>query len=144
MPKHVTLTAQNDHGTTETLRIELLGTHPHRLACTRADGRRKEYEAGNFFRCLALAREDLEKEGLLLCCQGARKDITISGMQAQMSDGLYAYVFDPQTRTVSKEEVCIFDPAPLSEVGTVEQQRQAVYALHGLPEKGSQSGGYAT
>ncbi|WP_284417685.1 hypothetical protein [Streptomyces albus] len=140
MPKLVTLTAQNDHGTTETLRIELLGTHPHRLACTRADGRRKGYEAGNFFRCLALAREDLEKEGLLLCCQGARKDITISGMQAQMSDGLYAYVFDPQTRTVSKEEVCIFDPAPLSEVGTVEQQRQAVYALHGLPENDSQNG----
>ncbi|MER8158444.1 hypothetical protein [Streptomyces sp. NPDC094472] len=55
-------------------------------------------------------------------------------MQAQMSDGLYAYTFDPRNRTVNQAEVYILDPAPCSEVGTVEEQRQAIYALHGLPE----------
>ncbi|UNZ17797.1 hypothetical protein [Streptomyces sp. 891-h] len=140
----VTLATQNSSGVTESLRIELLGMHPHRLACTREDGRRKEYEAGNFFRCLALAREDLEKEGLLLCCQGGRKDVTLSGSQIQMRDGLYAYTFDPHTRAVSQEEVYILDPAPFASVGTVEQQRQAVLALHGLPGSDPQAGGSTT
>lgn len=129
-----TLVAQSRSGATESVQVELLGTHPHRIACTRESDIRTEFEAGNFFRCLSLFREELEKEGLLLCCQGARLDITLSGMQAQMSDGLYAYTFDPRNRTVNQAEVYILDPAPYSEVGTVEEQRQAIYALHGLPE----------
>ncbi|MET9861765.1 hypothetical protein ABZY93_21075 [Streptomyces smyrnaeus] len=137
MTSTVSITAQSSSGNTESVRITLLGTHPHRLLATREDGTNREFEAGNFFRCLSLFREELEQEGLLLCCQGARLDITISGMQAQMSDGLYAYTFDPGTRTVSQEEVYILDPAPFSQVGTVEEQRRAIYALHGLPEPNS-------
>lgn len=129
-----TLVAQSRSGATESVQIELLETHPHRIACMRQDCTIREFEAGNFFRCLSLFREELEREGFLLCCQGARLDITLSGMQAQMSDGLHAYTFDPQTRTVNQTEVYILDPAPCSEVGTVEEQRRAIYALHGLPE----------
>ncbi len=51
-----------------------------------------------------------------------------------MSDGLHAYTFDPKTRTVNQTEVYILHPASYAEVGTVEDQRRAIYALHGLPE----------
>lgn len=135
------LVAQSSTGQQVSVRIETLGIYPHRLGCTREDGTEteyEEYEAGNFFRCLALLREDLETEGFLLCCQGARLNIFQSGLQIQMSDGLYAYECDAALEGMSQREVYIFDPAPFAEVGTVEEQRQAIYAFHGLPDPNPQ------
>ncbi|WP_367125675.1 hypothetical protein [Streptomyces phytohabitans] len=89
-----------------------------------------EVHAGvSLFGCLLGVRETLEAEGLLLCCQGARPDVTTSGMQSQMPDSRHAYTFDLESRTVNTEMVDILAPAPFSSVATISEQRAAIFAL---------------
>ncbi|MFF8592283.1 hypothetical protein ACF061_12680 [Streptomyces sp. NPDC015220] len=91
----------------------------------------RSFSESNLFKCLLSARTDLEKEGLLLCCQGARPDVFPSGMQQQMDNGRFAAVL---SRSAEKREtVDIFGAAEPSQVTSVEGQRVAVYQFFNLP-----------
>ncbi|MGW1606208.1 hypothetical protein [Streptomyces eurythermus] len=95
----------------------------------------RSFSGSNLFTCLLSARTDLEKEGLLLCCQGARPDVFPSGMQQQMDNGRFATVL---ARAAGETEVVdIFDVAEPSQVTSVEGQRVAVYRFFGLPLSGA-------
>ncbi|MFF8996611.1 hypothetical protein ACF1GW_03195 [Streptomyces achromogenes] len=95
----------------------------------------RSFSGSNLFTCLLIARTDLEKEGLLLCCQGARPDVFPSGMQQQMDNGRFATVL---SRLAGEgEAVDIFDAADPSQVTSVEGQRVAVYRFFGLPLSGA-------
>ncbi|WP_049566705.1 hypothetical protein [Streptomyces sp. SBT349] len=96
------------------------------------------FEATNLFAGLTKLRAHLEADGLVLCCQGARPDVTPSGLENQMSGGRYVYTFTPGTRAVNQEYVDIFAPAAREDVVTVAEQRAAVLAFHGLPDTGWQ------
>lgn len=91
---------------------------------------RSFYES-NLFKCLLSARTDLEKEGLMLCCQGARPDVFPSGMQQQMDNGRFATVL---VRSAEQREVVdIFGAAEPTQVTSVDGQRAAVYQFFNLP-----------
>lgn len=47
-------------------------------------GEWQHFSEPNLFKCLMSLRTYLEKQELLLCCQGARPDVFPSGMQQQM------------------------------------------------------------
>ncbi|MCT2589102.1 hypothetical protein LHJ74_03980 [Streptomyces sp. N2-109] len=126
------LIAANMSGILEEVFVAITGRDPHELTLKRAGLPDEKHQAGDLFSCLMDLRRSLESEGLLLCCQGARLDVTSSGMLLQMTDGREAYTFDPSTRTVHEETVYILDPAPLSKVATVSQQRDAIFSLHGI------------
>ncbi|MFD5883213.1 hypothetical protein [Streptomyces yangpuensis] len=96
-----------------------------------SDGDWKSFTESNLFKCLLSARTDLEKEDLLLCCQGARPDVFPSGMQQQMDNGRFAAVLSRSAE--EKEIVDIFAAAEPSQVTSVEGQRVAVYQFFNLP-----------
>ncbi|MFJ8693109.1 hypothetical protein [Streptomyces roseolilacinus] len=91
----------------------------------------QSFTESNLFKCLLSARTDLEKEDLLLCCQGARPDVFPSGMQQQMDNGRFAAVLSRSAE--EKEIVDIFAAAEPSQVTSVEAQRVAVYQFFNLP-----------
>lgn len=94
-------------------------------------GEWRSFSGSNLFKCLLGARADLEKEGLLLCCQGARPDVFPSGMQQQMENGRFGTVLTPSSE--KREVVDIFGAAEPSQVASVEVQRVAVYRFYDLP-----------
>ena len=51
-------------------------------------------EASDVFECLMVLRQQLEPEGVRLCCHGSRLDAWASGMQRDMGSGLSTYLLD--------------------------------------------------
>lgn len=75
--------------------------------------------------CLTQVRRQLEHEGRLLCCQGARPNVHASGQLFQFSNGLEAYVFPPDIRKQVSEVVDIFAAASPADVVSLADQRTA-------------------
>jgi hypothetical protein len=112
--------------------IETVGRQAEaRLRMKIADGEYWDFTADDFFKCLMNARLKLEAVGLLLCCQGARPDVFVSGMQQQMALGRVGYVMVEKGEV--PQEVDIFASADPSEVVSVEEQRVAIYRHFNLP-----------
>jgi hypothetical protein len=112
------------------------GGPPFTIEATR-QGTSTIYRGNAYFICLAKLQMDLYDEGLLLCCQGSRPDITSSsGLHA--SGGREMYLFDPETKQLTGELVDIFDPAPYEAVATPAEQRRAFFAFSGLKDTGWQ------
>ena len=130
-----TLAAEDGSGRREYVDISVTGEHPYELTLHRSKVPAEQFQGDNLFACLLLLRKRLEADGLLLCCQGARLDVTNSGMQKQMTGGKYVYTFNPETRTVNQDTVYILDPAPYGKVSTVAEQRAAIFALFGLEDR---------
>ncbi|MFI6457011.1 hypothetical protein ACIBF6_36305 [Streptosporangium amethystogenes] len=81
--------------------------------------------------CLIDLRCRLEAEGLNLCCQGARSEVWPSGRLRQFTNGRLGYVLAPTPPGDAFEEVDLFAPAQPCEIGSIEQQREAVLRFHG-------------
>ena len=92
------------------------------LTVTLDDGRTVSADASDYFESLLLVRRELEHDGLLVCCQGARRDVWPSGMARDMGAGLKAYVLSIGRQPSQKDLVDIFDPAEQSLIGTVAEQ----------------------
>ncbi|WP_449478392.1 hypothetical protein [Streptomyces abikoensis] len=108
---------------------------PCQLAAVRGNGATVAYSGHSLFACLLEFRKDLERDGLLLCCQGARRDVVNSGMQSQMSGGRLVYTVDMGARRVNDETVDILAPARPEDVVTVAQQRAAIFAFFGIHDR---------
>ncbi|GGX68664.1 hypothetical protein [Streptomyces hiroshimensis] len=121
----------------EVVSVEPSDARPCRLTVFRGGdgGHGVVYSGDNLFACLLALRRDLERDGLLLCCQGARRDVTSSGMQAQMAGGRYVYKFDRASRTVNEETVDILAPAGPEDVVSVEEQRAAIFDFYGIRDQ---------
>ncbi|UED87585.1 hypothetical protein [Streptomyces profundus] len=136
MTEQVSIKAAGPDGRRETVRLTHSDQPPYAITLHRAAGGDETYEGSNLFVCLTELRKELERDGLLLCCQGARGDVTPSGLESQMTGGRYVYTFTPGERQVNQEYVDIFAPAAYEDVVTVAEQRAAVLAFHGLPDTG--------
>ncbi|MFG2737372.1 hypothetical protein ACGFX7_21455 [Streptomyces harbinensis] len=129
--------ASDTRGKREVLRIVLSSMGPpFRIEVTRRSGS-STYEGGAYFICLAKLQRDMYEEGMLLCCQGSRPDITSSSM-LKASGGRQMYVFDPETGELTGELVDIFAPAPYEAVATPDEQRAAFFAFSGIEDRGWQ------
>jgi hypothetical protein len=76
----------------------------------------------DYFECLLSVRRQLERQRLVVICQGARRDVWPSGMTRDMGAGLTAYVLTVGRHPTQDDVVEIFDPAEHSSVGTVAEQ----------------------
>lgn len=87
---------------------------------------RTEFTGTDYLDCLHQARRHLERDGRLLCCQGARSDVHPSGQLRQFTHGRQAYVHWPGPQSKSSEAVDIFAPAPPGDVVNLDDQRAAI------------------
>lgn len=85
-----------------------------------------EFSGTDHLDCLVQVRRQLEREGRLLCCQGARPDVHPSGQLRQFTHGREAYVRPPEGRGEIRETVDVFAPAAPAEVVSLEEQRAAI------------------
>lgn len=89
------------------------------------------YTNGDLWNSLLDFRRAIEPSGWRILCNGARSDVWGSGMIADWSNGLAAYVLAPKRPEEAYQTVNIFDPAPAGVVCTVEEQiaaRDAFFA----------------
>ena len=81
-------------------------------------------EGPDLFEALASVRRDLEAHGVLLACNGSRRDVFPSPMLRQASGGRFAYELTIPRSAARPKAVDIFAPAPKSAVlATVDDQR---------------------
>lgn len=140
MTESVTLTAAGEGGSrAEVVILRFTTADPYQLTALRKGHPEVTYSGSHLTHCLRKFRKDLEAEGLLLCCQGARVDVTLSGMQAQMEGGRFPYTFDAESGRVNKEVVDIFAPAKLEEVATTAVQRAAILDFYGIEDRGEEA-----
>ncbi len=96
----------------------------YRLELTAPEIGVRAADASDVFECLRRLRTNLDREGTRLCCNGARLNVWPSGMARDMGGGWKAYVLQIGRRASVKDLVDIFDPAPIEDVATVEEQRR--------------------
>jgi hypothetical protein len=100
--------------------------HPAVIVARLGDEKARQYPGTDLFDCLLSLREDLESHGLLLCCQGARKNVSPSGMTRQMSNGRLAYAL-PLGRQVSDDDLVeVFAPADCGDVASIVEQKEEI------------------
>ncbi|MET9403708.1 hypothetical protein [Kitasatospora sp. NPDC002965] len=85
-----------------------------------------EFGGADYRDCLTRARRLLEREGRLLCCQGARPNVHPSGQLLQFCNGREAYALHPEGRIGPPETVDVFAPAPPGDVVSLDDQRAAI------------------
>jgi hypothetical protein len=105
------------------LRCETTAPREFRLTCEAPDGRRWISEARNVFDCLLRLRFQVEKAGLLICCNGARRDAWAYGMAGDMGRGWQVYLLEGFPKEgVRAPLVATLDAASPEQVVTVKEQ----------------------
>ncbi|MGW3185962.1 hypothetical protein ACWDD9_42495 [Kitasatospora sp. NPDC001119] len=102
------------------------------------DGSLTEISGSDYLDCLIQARRQLERDGRLLCCQGARPDVHPSGQLRQFTNGRQAYVHFLDAGGEAPETVDIFDPAPPEDVVSLDDQRAAIIRAWNTRHPGNQ------
>ena len=98
---------------------------PYHLLLRLGNGDTFTANAGDFFESFCLIRErDLEPRGILLLCNGARRDVYPLGMSRSMSGARTASVLKMGQPTGADGLVIIFAPAPAELITTVREQRE--------------------
>ena len=81
-------------------------------------------EGPDLFEALVVARRELEAHGVLVGCNGARRDVFPSAMLRQAAGGRRAYVLSVPRTAARPPTVDIFAPAPdTSALASVDEQR---------------------
>lgn len=93
------------------------------LSITSPDGKRWTAEGPDLFKALRALRRVLDPLDIRLGVNGARRDAWASGMQCDMGEGRVVYLLVKQ-QAGRPEQVSTLGPAPLSHIGTVEDQDQ--------------------
>jgi hypothetical protein len=131
--------------TDETRRLTIVGSakkrfvtmtfsvsYPWRVRAKFDDGTVLEVTESDLFECLVEIRKQLELEGGLVCCEGARRDVFPSGMARQMGGARHAYRLVPDQLTGTRTLVDIFAATDCQAVATVPDQIESVRRLqHG-------------
>jgi hypothetical protein len=105
------------------VKLETIEPHGHyRLSLRSPAGVTWSAEAGDIFGCLIELREQVEPEGLMLCCNGARRDADMSGMLADMGEGRQVYLLDGVSISERPPKVETLAPAPCEMVVSVDEQ----------------------
>lgn len=118
-------------GRTTKSAVAIYDAVPARVILTTDDVALEE-EGGNLLQCLIGIRRQLEAKGFNLCCQGARPDVWPSGQLLQFTNGRFGYVLASEPIGRPFAQVDMFAPADVTEIGTVEQQRENVFRFYGL------------
>ncbi len=101
--------------------------YPVQLRITADDSTYTELDSIDLFTALGKIRTRLESIGIRLMCNGSASNVFVSGMQSQMTAGLYASMVIPGKQQA--EQVNIFEPNMNIDYATVEKQREFVKKL---------------
>lgn len=81
------------------------------------------YRGYDFIDCLDLLRLDLEKEELLIGCNGCLENYTSSGMSRDMSRGKVGYLVNLGAKPGKEDRCRVFDPViDTGRLATLDQQ----------------------
>jgi hypothetical protein len=120
------LLAVGVEGGSVAVEITLLSERPAVLRARWGAGDSRRYSGVDLFECLTALRADLELQSLLLCCQGARRDVSPSGLTRQMSNGRLAYLLSVGRPVSDEDLVDIFAPADCADVASVADQKAEI------------------
>jgi hypothetical protein len=126
--------AEGGETLTWTLALDKPERHQVALALRDPFGRAWEATGGDVFDALMKLRLQAERDGIQICCNGARRNAWSSGMQRDMGEGYVVYLLRAQKED-RPPEVRTLDPAPAEEVVSVAEQRAFFedYSGHPLP-----------
>jgi hypothetical protein len=93
------------------------------LALRAPDSREWTAAGSNVFHALMELRERVEPEGILLCCNGARRDVYPSRLALSMGGGEVAYQLRWGRRPSVRHLVEVLGPADCANVVTVQEQQ---------------------
>lgn len=91
------------------------------LTITSPDGKSWTAEGPDLFKALRALRRILDPLDIRLGVNGARRDAWASGMQCDMGEGRVVYLL-VEGQAGRPEQVSTLGPAPVSHVGTVQDQ----------------------
>ncbi|MEU3571492.1 hypothetical protein AB0E96_24150 [Kitasatospora sp. NPDC036755] len=97
-----------------------------------------EISGSDYLDCLIQARRQLERDGRLLCCRGARPDVHPSGQLRQFTNGRQAYAHFLDARGEAPETVDVFGPASPEDVVSLDDQRTAIIRAWNTRHPGNQ------
>jgi hypothetical protein len=80
------------------------------------------------FEALVRLRRQLEPDGLMIAVHGSRGDTYLGGMAREMGGGMQVFVLRAGRSTGPDDAVDILGHAPLDQIATVDQQREAAEA----------------
>lgn len=120
------LSATGAEGGNVEVELTLLSEDPAVLQARWGAGEPRRYSGVDLFECLIAVRADLESQSLLLCCQGARKNVSPSGMTRQMSNGRLAYLLSVGRPVSDEDLVDVFAPADCLDVVSIADQKAEI------------------
>jgi len=97
---------------------------PWKISLSIACDKKKEYESHDLFSALLDLRQELEKSGCKLLCNGGRRNIIISSMSRDMGGGRKAYLVNLGVRPTNNDLVDIFDYAEEQFIYSVREQKK--------------------
>src|SRR5437868_2426080 len=116
--ERIQVQARSSTGGLETLSIEISKPLPWKFTVSGLGYMNRVFENCDLFEALRDLRRELEIKDYQLLVQGARVDVSPSGMSRSMGGGRKAYIMQigrPATKLVD-----IFDDAKTEQLGTVE------------------------
>jgi hypothetical protein len=93
-----------------------------RLTATMPDRPEVTAVGDDMFSTLQELRRELERDGVLIRCAGARRDVWASGMQRNMGDGRKAYILSLPRTASRPPSVGVFEPIAAAQAATVAEQ----------------------
>jgi hypothetical protein len=120
------LTVRLGASETETWSLEV-EIEPHkscRMRLEAHDGTTWSADGQDVFDCLCQIRNQVEPDGIRLCCNGSRRDAWLSGMLRDMGDGRLVYLLNstPSDDAGIPQTVAVLDAAPADEVVSLTEQ----------------------
>jgi hypothetical protein len=118
----VEVSIQMEDGKLEKCLLTISDSEPWKISLQGAGYDEYAVEAKDLFDGLILLRNELEKSGKKILCNGARKNVWPSGMSRSMGGGRKAYLMEIGCR--ARELVNIFDYAPPELIVSTKEQEE--------------------
>lgn len=119
---------KNNSGKIEDVKLYLYDEDPENYEYAKIEihyiNRIFSFSAENYFDALIKLREKFEKEGILILCRGANKNVYPSGMQLSMGTGRNAYILTMHKQARLKDVVDIFEASNIDECTSIAEQKQ--------------------
>lgn len=100
------------------------------LSLVAPHGSRHVAIGNDLFNCLKQIRQQTRREGILLCCNGARRNTWPSGSLSSMAGAQSVYKMHRWRGPLPWDLVDIFDYAPPRTIATVEEQQAYCEKVH--------------
>lgn len=122
-PETITVLVGKDATEEWPIEVETVAAHQrYRLTLRSRDGRQWAAAGTDVFACLLDIRNQIEPDGLRLCCNGSRRNAWSSGMQRDMGQGFVVYLLSKPRAKVRPPQVRTLGPALPGEVVSVAEQ----------------------